>query len=64
MNDINLQPGSFVQISGSHHSTYQVVSIDESSDCCWVRRWPLSRHGSPPFAISLRQVRQEDSAAT
>jgi hypothetical protein len=53
---MTLQPGSYVRLASSRDTTYQVVSIDENSDCCWVRRWPLSRQGSPPFAIPLHQV--------
>jgi len=36
---------------------YQVISIDDRHDRCWVRRWPLARHGSEVFEISLQQVR-------
>lgn len=35
---------------------YQVVSIDAPGDRCWLRRWPLARHGSPVFELSLRQL--------
>jgi hypothetical protein len=46
-------PGSFVQLSSRQGGTYQVISIDEETDSCWVRRWPLTRHGSPAFSVSL-----------
>ncbi len=32
---------------------YQVISIDDQHG----RRWPLARHGSEVFEISLQQVR-------
>ncbi|MEB3165151.1 MAG: hypothetical protein VKO65_00605 [Cyanobacteriota bacterium] len=35
---------------------YQVVSVDAPGDRCWLRRWPLARHGSPVFELSLRQL--------
>jgi hypothetical protein len=35
---------------------YQVISIDDRADRCWLRPWPLVRQGSPVFEISLRQV--------
>ncbi len=41
-------------VSDSH--TYQVVGIDNSHNRCWVRRWPLARHGCPVFEISLQQL--------
>ncbi len=46
-------------ISDSH--TYQVVGIDDSHDRCWVRRWPLARHGCPVFEISLQQLEPRKS---
>ena len=36
---------------------YQVISIDDRHDRCWLRRWPLARHGSEVFEISLQRVR-------
>jgi len=35
---------------------YQVIAIDDRSNRCWLRRWPLARKGSPVFEISLGQV--------
>jgi hypothetical protein len=35
---------------------YQVIGVDDQSDRCWLRRWPLARQGSPVFEMSLRQV--------
>ncbi len=37
--------------------TYQVIGVDDHHDRCWLRRWPLARHGSEVFEISLQQVR-------
>jgi hypothetical protein len=53
---MDLHPGSFVQLASRQDSTYQVVSIDDHAGSCWVRRWPLSRHGSPPFSVPVQQV--------
>jgi hypothetical protein len=36
---------------------YQVIGVDDHHDRCWLRRWPLARHGSEVFEISLQQVR-------
>jgi hypothetical protein len=37
------------------------VGIDDSHDRCWVRRWPLARHGCPVFEISLQQLEPRKS---
>ena len=47
----------------SDETIYQVIGIDDSRDSCWVRRWPLERHGSPVFEISLQQVESNDQEA-
>ncbi len=52
-----LHPGGFVQLVSRQGATYQVISIDDETDCCWVRRWPLTRHGSPAFSVALRELR-------
>jgi hypothetical protein len=59
-----LQQGQCVQITAEPCSAalkddqlYQVISIDDRHDRCWVRRWPLARHGSEVFEISLQHVR-------
>jgi hypothetical protein len=59
---MNLQQGQMVQLESSPDHAYQVLSIDQDTDSCWVRRWPLSRNGSPAFAVSLQQVRVMDLA--
>ena len=35
---------------------YQVIGVDAVHDRCWLRAWPLGRHGSQVFEISLQQV--------
>ncbi|CAK6695983.1 hypothetical protein BBFGKLBO_01957 [Synechococcus sp. CBW1107] len=51
-----------VRLTSSPDHTYQVLSIDLDSRTCWVRRWPLSRHGSPAFALTLDQLQVLDTA--
>lgn len=58
-----LHPGAVVRLSGVPDGTYQVVSIDDDSDRCWVRRWPLAQHRRPTFVVSLDQVRDVRPAA-
>jgi hypothetical protein len=41
---------------GGEGPLYQVIAVDPPRDRCWVRRWPLARHGSPVFEISLQHV--------
>ena len=54
-----LHPGSFVALGSRQGGTYQVISIDEETDSCWVRRWPLTRHGSPAFSVALPDLRPQ-----
>jgi hypothetical protein len=51
-----LHQGQCVQIDADQQ-LYQVISIDDQHGRCWLRRWPLARHGSEVFEISLQQVR-------
>jgi len=53
---MTLQQGTFVRLSGKDDSIYQILSVDDDGDRCWVRRWPLSKHGSPPFAVPQHQL--------
>ena len=53
---MDLQPGTFVRLEGRPGDTYQVVSVDDYSDSCWVRRWPLPRQGSPVFSVPLHEL--------
>lgn len=39
-------------------SLYQVIAVDAGHDRCWIRSWPLTRHGSPVFEISLQQAQR------
>ncbi|MBC1260891.1 hypothetical protein FQK07_06320 [Synechococcus sp. BSF8S] len=53
---MNLHQGQMVRVASNPDHTYQVLNIDPDASTCWVRRWPLSRHGSPPFALPLNQL--------
>ncbi|MCT0200583.1 hypothetical protein KQ313_12965 [Synechococcus sp. CS-1325] len=55
---MTLQQGAFVQLTSKGDTTYQILSIDDDGDRCWVRRWPLSKQGSPPFAVPMNQLSQ------
>ena len=52
--------GQLVRVASNQESTYQVLSIDDAADLCWVRRWPLTRKGSPAFSVSLHQLKQAE----
>ena len=41
---------------GQAELMFQVIGVDHGGDRCWLRRWPLARHGSPVFEISLHQL--------
>lgn len=54
---MTLQPGDFVRLARpDQDATYQLLNIDDGSGSCWVRRWPLSRHGSPAFAVPIHHL--------
>ena len=50
-----LNQGDCVNLN-SDEGTYQIISLDDQHDRCWVRRWPIDPDGSPVFEISLRQI--------
>lgn len=54
---MNIQPGDLVSISAIPDAAYQVVNVDDSSDCVWVRRFPLGQRRLPTFSVSAGQVR-------
>ncbi len=58
---MTVRQGQLVQMASSREGTYQVLSVDADADLCWVRRWPLSRHGSPPFAVAPEQLLELES---
>jgi hypothetical protein len=58
---MNLQPGDLVCISASPDAAYQVVNVDDSSDCVWVRRFPLGQQRLPTFGVPVGQVRPAPS---
>ena len=51
-----ISPGSLVRLADRSHSAYQVVNVDEFSDCVWVRRWPLEERSSRTFGVPIEQV--------
>ena len=57
---MTLHQGDCITLTGDENSSdaslYQVIGVDDRHNRCWVRRWPLARHGSPVFEISLQQV--------
>jgi len=52
---MTLHQGDCVHLTSDEH-LYQVIAVDDHQNRCWVRRWPLARHGSPVFEISLHLV--------
>lgn len=57
------QQGDCVRLVGDAQ-LYQVIGVDEHHDRCWLRRWPLARHGSEVFEISLQRVCGPDRQAS
>jgi hypothetical protein len=58
-----IKPGSLVSLPKRPGHTFQVVNVDEHSDCAWVRSWPLKANRRPTFAVPLREVRPDLSPA-
>jgi len=56
-----LQPGALVCLSTRADATYQVVNVNDSSDCVWVRRFPLSERRLPTFGVQAGQVQPVSS---
>jgi hypothetical protein len=54
---MQLQPGLLVSYSASPDATYQVVNVDDFSDCVWLRRFPLRERRLPTFSVPADQVR-------
>ena len=42
--------------SGTDAQLFQGIGVDQHGNRCWVRRWPLARHGSPVFELPLGQL--------
>ena len=58
---MTFQPGALVQLADRPGRTYQVVNLDEFSDCVWVRRFPLGQQRLPTFGVPVGQVRPAPS---
>jgi hypothetical protein len=54
---MHLHPGVLVSYSDSPDATYQVVNVDDFSDCVWLRRFPLRERRLPTFSVPADQVR-------
>ncbi len=53
---MHLQPGVLVSYSASPDATYQVVNVDDFSNCVWLRRFPLGQGRLPTFGVPADQV--------
>ncbi len=53
---MTISPGSLVTLADRSHTAYQVVNVDDFSDCVWVRRWPLEDRHSATFGVPIEQV--------
>jgi len=58
---MTLHQGDCVHLTSDEH-LYQVIGVDDDQNRCWVRRWPMARHGSPVFEISLHLVDGQPNA--
>ncbi len=60
---MTIQPGNLISLNQKPGATYQVVNLDDCSDCVWVRRWPLDTHRSPTFAVQSAEIKPLRSEA-
>jgi len=60
---MTIKPGDLISLIQNPGVTYQVVNLDDCSDCVWVRRWPLDAHRSPTFAVQSAEICQALSEA-
>jgi hypothetical protein len=54
---MHLHPGVLVSYCASPNATYQVVNVDDFSDCVWLRRFPLHQQRWSTFGVPAHQVR-------
>lgn len=54
---VTISPGSLVALSAHPSASYQVVNVDDFSDCVWVRRWPTDDRRAPTFGVPIEQIR-------
>ena len=54
---MQLQTGVLVSYCASPDATYQVINVDDFSDCVWLRRFPLREQRLPTFGVPRHQVR-------
>lgn len=58
---MTLQPGALVCLRTRPDATFQVVNVNDSSDCVWVRRFPLGHRRLPTFGVQASQVQPVSS---
>jgi hypothetical protein len=49
--------------AGTAAQLFQVIGVDQHGNRCWLRRWPLARHGSPVFEVPLHQLKTNQPQA-
>ena len=55
MTSDNFSQGDCVQLL-NEKNLFQIIGIDCEREKCWVRKWPLSKAGSPVFEIKMTQI--------
>ncbi|MEB3264825.1 MAG: hypothetical protein VKJ66_10680 [Synechococcus sp.] len=48
--------GDCIRIGADDTQLYQVIGVDQAGNRCWLRRWPLARHGCQVFELPLHQL--------
>lgn len=53
---VTISPGSLVALASRPSASYEVVNVDDFSDCVWVRRWPVDERHASTFGVPIEQV--------
>ena len=57
MRTVEFITGTLVLLADDKATTYELVSIEDDCDRCWLRRSPQTRIGSAAFPVASSRVK-------
>jgi hypothetical protein len=57
MRAVEFISGTLVRLGDDKAATYELVSIEDDGDRCWLRRSPQTRIGSAAFPVASSRVK-------
>lgn len=57
MSTVEFISGTLVPLGDDKATTYELVSIEDDGDRCWLRRSPQTRIGSAAFPVASSRVK-------